>query len=144
MTDTLTSSSAPNGCRASAHGIPNRGSEFGHSSIPLAFATACIDGSRARAPVWSSRRVALFVHRCIWNRHPDPACPFTSTPKSRVEFWEGKFAENVARDARQRQPLEAAGWRVLVIWGCETKNKERLGELAATIEACPTWRTPHL
>ena len=80
-----------------------------------------------------SQRIALFVHGCIWHRHPDPTCPFTRTPKSRVDFWEAKFAENVARDDRQKQMLEAAGWRVLVIWECETKRIGRLSELALTI-----------
>lgn len=87
--------------------------------------------------IFASRRVVLFVHGCIWHRHPDPTCSFTRTPKSRVEFWEAKFAANVARDTRQRQSLDAAGWRVMVIWECETKNVDRLSELAAAINAYP-------
>jgi DNA mismatch endonuclease (patch repair protein) len=94
--------------------------------------------------IFASRQVALLVHGCIWHRHSDQACPFTRTPKSRVEFWESKFAENVARDARQRQVLEAAGWRVIIIWECETKNFARLTELAAAIKAFPSRRSPHL
>jgi DNA mismatch endonuclease, patch repair protein len=91
-----------------------------------------VEGTRPDM-VFASRRVALFVHGCIWHRHPDPACPFTRTPKSRIAFWEAKFAENVARDARQRATLEAAGWTVMVIWECETRNNERLAGLAAAI-----------
>src|ERR1700722_2979051 len=83
--------------------------------------------------VFASRRTAVFVHGCIWHRHPDPACPFTRTPKSRIEFWTAKFAENVARDTRQREALEAAGWRVLTIWECETTDPTRLRELAHAI-----------
>lgn len=102
-----------------------------------------VEGSRPDM-VFPSRRIALFVHGCIWHRHPDPACPFTRTPKSRIDFWEAKFAENTARDARQKQMLEAAGWRVLVIWECETKNTNRLNDLAAAIRACPTRAPPYL
>jgi DNA mismatch endonuclease (patch repair protein) len=83
--------------------------------------------------VFSRRRIVVFVHGCIWHRHPDPACPLTRTPKSRVEFWTAKFSENVARDARQRAALEAAGWRVLVIWECQTGDKPCLDALARTI-----------
>ena len=83
--------------------------------------------------VFPARRTVVFVHGCIWHRHLDPACPLTRTPKSRVDFWTAKFAENVARDARQQAALEAAGWRVLIIWECETKNPLRLDRLRAAI-----------
>jgi DNA mismatch endonuclease, patch repair protein len=83
--------------------------------------------------VFTARRTVVFVHGCIWHRHPDPACPLTRTPKSRVEFWTAKFAENVARDARQRATLERDGWRVLVIWECQTTNPAQLGALALAI-----------
>jgi DNA mismatch endonuclease (patch repair protein) len=80
--------------------------------------------------VFPARRTVVFVHGCIWHRHPDPACPLTRTPKSRVDFWTAKFAGNVARDQRQRAELEAAGWRVLIIWECETTYVARLEALA--------------
>ena len=83
--------------------------------------------------VFATRRTVVFVHGCIWHRHPDPACPLTRTPKSRIAFWTAKFAENVARDQRQRTALEADGWRVLVIWECQTGNQARLEELARDI-----------
>jgi DNA mismatch endonuclease (patch repair protein) len=83
--------------------------------------------------VFSPRYTVVFVHGCIWHRHPDPACPLTRTPKSRIDFWTAKFAENVARDMRQRAELEAAGWRVLVIWECQTNDQAHLAALARTI-----------
>jgi DNA mismatch endonuclease (patch repair protein) len=83
--------------------------------------------------VFPARRTVVFVHGCIWHRHPDPACPLTRTPKSRVDFWTTKFAENVARDRRQQATLEAEGWRVLVIWECQSTVLAHLGELAHAI-----------
>jgi DNA mismatch endonuclease (patch repair protein) len=83
--------------------------------------------------VFTGRKTAVFVHGCIWHRHPDPACPLTRMPKSRIDFWTAKFAGNVSRDARQRAALEAEGWRVLVIWECQTTVLARLEELASTI-----------
>ena len=52
-------------------------------------------------------------------------------PSSNTMFWEAKFERNVARDARQRNELEAEGWQVVVVWECETKDREAL---VATLE----------
>jgi DNA mismatch endonuclease (patch repair protein) len=87
--------------------------------------------------VFAGRKTAVFVHGCIWHRHPDRACPLTRTPKSRIDFWTAKFAENVARDARLQAALEAAGWRVLVIWECQTNDPTRLAALARAIRRVP-------
>jgi len=43
-------------------------------------------------------------------------------PKSRVEFWKGKFEKNVARDHKVLGMLEELGWTVQVIWECETQD----------------------
>lgn len=82
--------------------------------------------------VFRSRRVAIFVHGCFWHRHDDPACRLTRTPKSRVAFWEEKFATNQARDVRNVAALRAAGWTVLTVWECQLRA---LGELDALIDA---------
>ncbi|WP_081986545.1 very short patch repair endonuclease [Chitinibacter sp. ZOR0017] len=60
--------------------------------------------------------VCIFVHGCFWHRHPD--CRLASTPKSRQEFWEPKFAGNVERDTRNQAALLASGWRVVILWEC--------------------------
>lgn len=69
-------------------------------------------------------RTALFVHGCFWHRHP--GCRYAYTPKSRVDFWQKKFDENVTRDQRNRAKLKEAGWHVLVIWECELKEPDLL------------------
>lgn len=69
-------------------------------------------------------RTVVFVHGCFWHRHP--GCGYSYTPKSRAEFWQEKFRQNVQRDAKAKQDLEALGWRVLCVWECETKNEEVL------------------
>jgi DNA mismatch endonuclease (patch repair protein) len=75
-------------------------------------------------------KTAIFVHGCFWHRHPN--CARSSTPKTRVDFWQDKFDTNVARDTRNTQALKDAGWRVLTIWECETKQIEAL---SAQLEA---------
>lgn len=83
---------------------------------------------------FASRRIVVFVHGCFWHRHPDPACKLTRTPKSRREFWDPKFRENVNRDERTRRALEELGWKVITFWECETQSNEKLSELADAIK----------
>lgn len=66
----------------------------------------------------------IMVHGCFWHRHSN--CRFAYTPKSRIEFWEAKFDLNVARDKRVSQALERLGWKVLVVWECETRSEDEL------------------
>lgn len=74
--------------------------------------------------VFPKHRVAMFVHGCFWHRHCD--CPKATTPKSRVDYWQNKFAANVARDERSVVALEKLDWRVAVIWECQTRDPEAL------------------
>lgn len=83
--------------------------------------------------VFPKHRLAVFVHGCFWHRHE--GCRHASTPKSRVAFWTEKFAANVVRDARQEAALRALGWRVLVIWQCESRDEAAVERrLAASID----------
>jgi len=72
-------------------------------------------------PRW---KTVVLVHGCFWHRHP--RCPLATTPKSRVDFWNSKFAANVARDAKQKKQLRKKGWRVVTIWECETREPAKL------------------
>lgn len=63
---------------------------------------------------------AIFVHGCFWHAHE--GCQNFRVPKSNTEFWKEKLARNIERDARQIKELEDAGWRVLVVWECATRN----------------------
>lgn len=69
-------------------------------------------------------RIVVFVHGCFWHRHRE--CRFAYTPKSRVDFWNAKFQENINRDLRCRRALRRLGWTVLVIWGCQTVAPDAL------------------
>ena len=76
--------------------------------------------------VFGKRRKVIFIHGCFWHRHADPSCRLARLPKSRLEFWEPKFAATVARDARAESDLYDNGWKVLVVWECELRNSEQL------------------
>lgn len=77
--------------------------------------------------VFPRYRVAVFVHGCFWHRHA--GCPFATTPATRTEFWNNKFAANVSRDLRVRQQLEALGWQILTVWECQLKSELALEEI---------------
>lgn len=82
--------------------------------------------------VFPKYKTAVFVHGCFWHRHKD--CRFTTTPKTRPEFWQAKFTSNIKRDVVVKERLEAMGWRVLVVWACHI-GKMELDALANTIRS---------
>lgn len=65
-----------------------------------------------------SRRKVIFVHGCFWHRHP--GCCDAVLPKTRSDFWAGKLARNVKRDATVKRQLRMAGWQVMTVWECAT------------------------
>jgi len=87
--------------------------------------------------VFVRRRKIIFVHGCFWHQHQ--RCKAGRLPKSNRGYWRPKLARNVERDAEHLRALKSDGWKVLVIWECETKdgNKVRrrllkfLGETAS-------------
>ncbi len=69
-------------------------------------------------------KTVIFIHGCYWHRHP--GCKNATTPKTRTDFWEDKFRDNVARDKRNIKDLKDLGWKVIVIWECETESYEKM------------------
>jgi DNA mismatch endonuclease, patch repair protein len=86
-------------------------------------------------------RTVIFVHGCFWHRHS--ACRFAYFPKTRIAFWKKKFDENVARDRRTCKYLRRNGWRVIVIWECETTEPVILRKLIARVVSPTEPRRPH-
>jgi DNA mismatch endonuclease (patch repair protein) len=76
--------------------------------------------------VFRRRRKILFVHGCFWHRHK--RCRYASTPKSRMAFWNAKFAANLARDRRNARELKKRGWRILTVWQCQLRNPNNLAK----------------
>lgn len=84
--------------------------------------------------VFPRQNKAIFVHGCFWHRHE--GCRKATFPKSRQDFWREKFDRNVERDAKAIEALEAEAWSVLVVWECETKDRDALREtLSSFLEA---------
>ena len=74
--------------------------------------------------LFPKRRTVIFVHGCFWHRHEN--CPRATTPKTNTEYWSRKFKDNMERDRQNGRKLEDDGWKVLVIWECETKTRESI------------------
>ena len=67
-------------------------------------------------------KTVIFVHGCFWHRHEN--CKYASTPKTRKEFWNKKFNDNILRDKKNLEILSSLGWKIIIIWECEIRNKK--------------------
>jgi DNA mismatch endonuclease, patch repair protein len=67
-----------------------------------------------------TRRYAIFIHGCFWHQHH--RCRLARMPKRNLEYWVPKLRRNNERDRRDLARLRRMGYRVLVIWECETKD----------------------
>lgn len=72
--------------------------------------------------VFPARKAVIFMHGCFWHRHRD--CRLARMPKSRVDFWREKLEANKRRDEENVSRLNELGWRVLVVWECQMKEKD--------------------
>lgn len=77
-------------------------------------------------------RAVIFVHGCFWHGHH---CHLFKIPATRPEFWSGKIDGNVQRDKRNTKLLLESGWRVLCIWECAIKGRNRLSPDELAISA---------
>jgi len=65
-------------------------------------------------------KTIIFIHGCFWHRHSK--CKYAYTPKSRIEFWRKKFADNIERFKIVKKELKHLQWKMFVIWECELKS----------------------
>ncbi len=66
----------------------------------------------------------IFVHGCFWHMHK---CRYGKViPQTRKKFWQTKRQGNVARDRKNIKELKKLGWKVLVVWECQTRNLQNL------------------
>lgn len=77
--------------------------------------------------VFPRLRKIIFVHGCFWHQHD---CPLGhKQPSANPDYWLPKLARNVERDHSACTRLQNEGWRVLVIWECETRTSQRATQL---------------
>lgn len=74
---------------------------------------------------FARRRKVIFVHGCFWHQHQSSTCWRSRLPKTRQEFWLPKLRANQIRDRKQIRELGKDGWKVLVVWECQTIKSKR-------------------
>jgi DNA mismatch endonuclease (patch repair protein) len=70
--------------------------------------------------VLSKHKTVVLVHGCFWHRHRK--CKNCTTPTNRRAWWLKKLEGNAARDRLHRRALSKLGWKVVVVWECETEK----------------------
>lgn len=73
--------------------------------------------------VLHKHNAVIFINGCFWHMHD---CPQFKLPKSRTEWWSEKLSGNRERDQRNITALQEQGWRVLTVWECAMKGKQKL------------------
>lgn len=54
-------------------------------------------------------------------------------PKTNKRFWYSKIENNIKRDKRNIRKLKKMGWKVIVVWECELKNKNKENTLERVV-----------
>lgn len=71
--------------------------------------------------VFLDKKIAVFVDGCFWHGHD---CRNTR-PADHAEYWAKKRERNIRYDKEVTAMFEQRGWRVIRIWECELKKKNR-------------------
>jgi len=87
--------------------------------------------------VFPRLRKVIFVSGCFWHMH---TCGRCRIPTARRKYWLAKLERNAARDRRVQRELRRAGWKVLVVWECQTfaAGRKRLAARVARFLVGPT------
>lgn len=76
-------------------------------------------------------RTVIFINGCFWHGHE--GCKYFVMPKTRTEWWRVKIDKNIARDAEVRDKLCSMGWRIMLVWECQLKPKQRENSLSEIV-----------
>lgn len=71
-------------------------------------------------------KTAVFVNGCFWHQHND--CKRSTLPKTNKNYWHAKLERNIHRQKDVLMQLQSTGWKVIIIWECETKNDKAVQE----------------
>ena len=63
----------------------------------------------------------IFVHGCYWHGHEN--CKASKLPETNTDFWRKKISDTIIRDRKNILKLREDGWKVIIVWQCEIKNK---------------------
>ena len=72
-----------------------------------------------------SKHWAIFVNGCYWHHHT--GCRRATIPTRNHEFWVKKFEANRRRDAKKIIALRKLGYRVVLVWECQSVDARMVG-----------------
>jgi DNA mismatch endonuclease (patch repair protein) len=77
-------------------------------------------------------RTVIQVRGCFWHGHE---CATGHTPLSNKLYWGPKIGRNKARDRKNDASLRAMGWKVIEVWECACRGRDRLDTCVKQLEA---------
>ena len=73
--------------------------------------------------VFTRHEKIIFVHGCFWHMHN---CKYGRVkPKTNADFWKKKRETTVLRDKENIKKLRKLGWKILIVWECQTRPKRQ-------------------
>lgn len=80
-------------------------------------------------------KAVIQVNGCFWHKH---TCSLFKWPSSNKDFWRTKILNNKRRDVANKKKILSSGWRLLVIWECSLKRKNKIHQ-QKVIEIAEQW-----
>ncbi|TKC59329.1 DNA mismatch endonuclease Vsr [Pedobacter hiemivivus] len=80
-------------------------------------------------------KTVIFINGCFWHGHEE--CKYYVIPKTRTDWWLSKINGNIANDFLANEQLTNKGWKVIIIWECQLKERlksETLDLLLSTLK----------
>lgn len=72
--------------------------------------------------VFTKKKVAIFIHGCYWHGH-NCGSRYAHASQSNRAYWEPKIKRTKQRDQEHTAELEKYGWKVIVLWECQIREK---------------------
>lgn len=73
--------------------------------------------------VFPKYTAVVFIHGCFWHGHK--GCKYFVLPKTRTKWWTEKINRNKQLDDENIIKLKKLGWKVITIFECKLKTKNR-------------------
>lgn len=77
-------------------------------------------------------KTVIFVNGCFWHGHEN--CPYFKLPKTRTKWWKEKIEKNKLNDLIKQSKIRELGFKVIVVWECQIKNKNIFNILAEDVK----------
>lgn len=73
------------------------------------------------------RKLIIFINGCFWHQHKN--CKRKVMPKTNVQYWRNKLKRNILLQKMHILANKRLGWKVKIIWECQTKNTTKLAKI---------------